>query len=70
MLVSLIGDVASDYIQIRTLQAQIAIARENVAKQKAALDIARARFTGGATSELDVFQAQTCSARPNRRSRS
>lgn len=58
VLVTLIGDVASDYIQIRTLQAQIAIARENVAKQKAALDIARARFTGGATSELDVFQAQ------------
>ena len=54
----MIGDVASDYIQIRTLQAQIAIARDNVVKQKAALDIARDRFKGGATSELDVFQAE------------
>ena len=47
-----------DYIGIRTLQAQIAIARENVVKQKEALEIARDRFKGGATSELDVFQAE------------
>jgi NodT family efflux transporter outer membrane factor (OMF) lipoprotein len=58
VLVTLIGDVSSDYVQIRTLQAQIAIARENVIKQKAALQIAQDRFKGGATSELDVFQAQ------------
>jgi NodT family efflux transporter outer membrane factor (OMF) lipoprotein len=58
VLVTLIGDVASDYIAIRTLQAQIAIAQSNVVKQREALDIARARFKGGATSELDVYQAQ------------
>lgn len=58
VLVSLIGDVASDYISIRTLQTQIAIAQSNVVKQKDALDIATARFKGGATSELDVLQAQ------------
>jgi NodT family efflux transporter outer membrane factor (OMF) lipoprotein len=58
VLVTLIGDVAADYIGIRTLQAQIAIARENVVKQKQALEVARDRFKGGATSELDVFQAQ------------
>jgi len=58
VLVTLIGDVASDYIEIRTLQAQIAVARENVAKQRSALEIARDRYKGGATSELDVFQAQ------------
>ena len=58
VLVSLIGDVASDYIAIRTAQAQIAIAQKNVVKQKEALAIARDRFKGGATSELDVFQAQ------------
>jgi NodT family efflux transporter outer membrane factor (OMF) lipoprotein len=58
VLVTLIGDVSSDYIEIRTLQAQIAIARENVVKQKEALEIARKRFNGGATSELDVFQAE------------
>ncbi len=58
VLVTLIGDVASDYIQIRTTEAQIAIARENVVKQRSALEIARDRYKGGATSELDVFQAQ------------
>jgi NodT family efflux transporter outer membrane factor (OMF) lipoprotein len=58
VLVTLIGDVAGDYIAIRTLQAQIAIAQQNVFKQRQALDIARARFKGGATSELDVYQAQ------------
>jgi NodT family efflux transporter outer membrane factor (OMF) lipoprotein len=58
VLVSLIGDLASDYIAYRTSQAQIAIAQKNVVKQKEALEIARDRFKGGATSELDVFQAQ------------
>jgi len=58
VLVSLIGDVASTYIAIRTLQQQIAIANDNVVKQKQALTLARARYTGGATSELDPLQAE------------
>jgi NodT family efflux transporter outer membrane factor (OMF) lipoprotein len=58
VLVTLIGDVANNYIAIRTLQAQVAIARANVVKQREALQIAEARFKGGATSELDVFQAR------------
>lgn len=58
VIVTLIGDVATDYISIRTLQQQIRIARENVVKQQQALAIARDRFKGGATSELDVFQAE------------
>ncbi len=58
VLVTLIGDVASSYIAIRTLQKQIFIARENVVRQREALAIARARFEGGGTSELDVFQAE------------
>jgi NodT family efflux transporter outer membrane factor (OMF) lipoprotein len=58
VLVTLIGDVASDYVAIRTLQTQIAIARENVVKQKQALQIARDRYKGGATSELDPLQAE------------
>jgi NodT family efflux transporter outer membrane factor (OMF) lipoprotein len=58
VLVTMIGDVAADYVSVRTLERQIAIARENVGKQQQALGIARDRFQGGATSELDVFQAQ------------
>ncbi|MCW2275673.1 efflux transporter outer membrane subunit [Rhodoblastus acidophilus] len=58
VLVTLIGDVASTYISIRTLQQQIAIAKDNVVKQKQALALAQARYKGGATSELDPLQAE------------
>jgi NodT family efflux transporter outer membrane factor (OMF) lipoprotein len=58
VLVTLLGDVATTYIGIRTLQTQIAIAEDNVAKQKQALAVARARFEGGAATGLDVEQAE------------
>ena len=58
VLVTLLGDVASTYVGIRTLEKEIAIARANVLRQKQALAIARDRFKGGATSELDVYQAE------------
>jgi NodT family efflux transporter outer membrane factor (OMF) lipoprotein len=57
-LVTLLGDVATTYIGIRTLQTQIAIAEDNIVKQKKALAIAQARFRGGVTTKLDVYQAQ------------
>jgi len=44
VLVTLLGDVASTYIGIRTLEKQIAIARENVVKQRGILAIARDRY--------------------------
>jgi NodT family efflux transporter outer membrane factor (OMF) lipoprotein len=56
-LVTLLGDVATTYIGIRTLQTQIAIAEDNIVKQKQALAIAQARFHGGVTTQLDVDQA-------------
>src|SRR5262249_53578161 len=40
VLVTLLGDVATSYIGIRTLETQIAIARDNIVKQKKALAIA------------------------------
>lgn len=58
VLVSLLGDVASTYITIRTLEKQIEIARDNVIKQRRALEIAHDRFKGGTATELDVFQAE------------
>jgi len=57
-LVTLLGDVASTYIGVRTLQEQIKIARENVARQRKALAIARDRFKGGVATALDVYQAE------------
>ena len=58
VLVTLLGDVASTYIGIRTLEKQIAIARENVVKQRGILQIARDRYKGGASTLLDVYQAE------------
>ena len=58
-LVSLTADAANAYIQIRTLEKRIEIARENLKAQTEALKIAEARFHGGTTSERDVEQAKT-----------
>jgi NodT family efflux transporter outer membrane factor (OMF) lipoprotein len=58
VLVTLIGDVATAYVQIRTLEARLAIARQNVEKQRAAVRIARNRFRGGVVSKRDVYQAE------------
>jgi NodT family efflux transporter outer membrane factor (OMF) lipoprotein len=57
VLVSLTGDVAATYVQIRTIQQQIAIARDNVEKQRLALAIAQSRYEGGAATKRDVYQA-------------
>ncbi len=58
VLVSLLGNVATTYIGIRTLQTQIVIAQSNIAPQRHALSIAQTRFTEGSTTRLDVYQAQ------------
>jgi len=54
VLVTLLGDVATTYIGIRTLQTQIAIARDNIVKQKKALAIAEVKYHGGTATKLDV----------------
>jgi len=58
VLVTLLGDVATTYIGVRTLQTQIEIARENIVKQKKALAIATAKYKGGTATKLDVYQAE------------
>ena len=58
VLVTLVGDVASAYVQIRTTERQIAIARDNVERQQAALKIARAKFKYGTATKRDVYQAE------------
>ena len=59
VLVSLTADVAGYYIQIRTLQKQLEIARQNVETQKESMQIAIDRFQGGVATERDVEQAKT-----------
>jgi len=58
-LVTLIGDVANTYVNIRTVQREIAITNENIELQKESLRIAQVRYQSGETSELDPSQAQT-----------
>lgn len=58
-LVSLTADAADSYIQIRTLEKRIQIARENLKTQRESLRIAEARFHAGSTSQRDVEQAKT-----------
>ena len=58
-LVTLIGDVASLYIQIRSLDERLRLASTNVNLQQGSLDIAQKRFDEGRTSKLDVVQAES-----------
>lgn len=58
VLVILLGDVASTYIEIRTLEEQIAYARNNVRSQVGSLNIAIAKQEEGVASRLDITQAQ------------
>ena len=57
VLVTLLSDVATAYVQMRTLEKRIAYARKNVAIQRVSYDIARDRKIGNLASGLDVDQA-------------
>ena len=59
VLVTLLGDVAANYVQVRTFQEQIELAKANVELQRGVLKIVQARLDAGRTSELDVDQAQS-----------
>lgn len=59
VLVTLLGDVATAYIQLRTYQRQIELTQQNVVLQQQTLVLADARYRGGNTSDLDVEQART-----------
>jgi NodT family efflux transporter outer membrane factor (OMF) lipoprotein len=58
VLVTLVGDVATAYVQIRTTERQIAIAQDNITRQRAALKIAQAKFQYGTATRRDVYQAE------------
>jgi NodT family efflux transporter outer membrane factor (OMF) lipoprotein len=56
-LLSSLAEVARDYIQLRGVQAQLAIARENVRTARQSLDLTQQRAAGGVTTDLDVANA-------------
>jgi NodT family efflux transporter outer membrane factor (OMF) lipoprotein len=58
VLVTLVADVAGAYVKIRTTEQQIAIARDNIARQRIALRLATAKFQYGTVARRDVYQAE------------
>jgi len=59
VLVSLTAEVARTYVLIRTSEARIQVARDNVKIQERTLEIAKALFAGGLINELDYLQADS-----------
>jgi len=55
--VTLLGEVARNYIEVRNNQWQIHIAEDNIRAQEDSLAITRSRYEAGLTTELDVDQA-------------
>ena len=62
VLVSLLAEVAINYIDLRGFQRQIAIAQENLKSQRESLALTQKQFEVGTVTELDVAQARTLTA--------
>ena len=58
VLVTLLGDVAKNYIDLRGFQRRLVVARANLEAQRETLDLTRVRFRAGLASDLDVAQAE------------
>jgi NodT family efflux transporter outer membrane factor (OMF) lipoprotein len=56
--ISLLSEVAVNYIQLRGYQREIAIAEENLHSQQQTLALTQDRFHAGVTTQLDVARAQ------------
>jgi len=56
-MVTLIGDIADNYIEARGLQAKIALARQSAASQRRTASLTKDKFAAGAVSALDVNNA-------------
>ena len=59
VLVTLLGDVATNYVPYRTTEQRIKYAKENVALQRKTLQIVEGQLKAGIVGELDVEQARS-----------
>ena len=59
VLVTVIADTATSYVNARTAEERLRVAAKNVETQKESLRVASVQFQYGETSELDVRQAAT-----------
>jgi NodT family efflux transporter outer membrane factor (OMF) lipoprotein len=58
VLVTLLGDVAKNYIDLRGFQRRLAVAQQNLRAQQETLSITKVRFDAGLASDLEVAQAE------------
>lgn len=59
---SLTGLVASNYLTLRSLEAQYKVANDNLKSREASLALTKRRLEGGVASALDVHQAEVALA--------
>jgi multidrug efflux system outer membrane protein len=59
---SLTGLVASNYLLLRSLEAQINLTQANLKSRNESLELTKRRLEGGVASALDVYQAEVASA--------
>jgi NodT family efflux transporter outer membrane factor (OMF) lipoprotein len=59
VLVTLLGDVALSYVDVRTAQSRLTFAERNLEAQRGVLDITQWRAAAGLATALDVEQAQS-----------
>ena len=62
ILITLLSEVATDYINLRGIQAQIAITRSNLKTQENTVALLKQQVGGGISTELSVAQAQAQAA--------
>ncbi|MBI5506799.1 MAG: efflux transporter outer membrane subunit [Deltaproteobacteria bacterium] len=62
VLLALVGEVASTYIELRGSQSAIATLRQNLATQQETWDLTKARRSVGLASDLDVERARAQAA--------
>ncbi|TKB09258.1 efflux transporter outer membrane subunit [Desulforhopalus sp. IMCC35007] len=58
VMVSLLAEVGLNYVELRSFQTRLSIAKANQKAQEETCNITRARAASGVTSELDVEQAR------------
>lgn len=58
VLVSLLAEVARDYLELRGAQGRLEIAQSNLRGQEDTLQLTRTRYNAGLVSELDVKRAE------------
>ncbi len=62
VLVSLMAEVARNYVELRAAQRQAEIARANLASQRESVDLARTLRDAGSGTDLDVARAESQAA--------